>query len=85
MADECLTFCSRYLDGIETRFNRIGRVNDLPMSTHNLGEDSQIPIVFPSLGRCNGASQYATLSLMENQQAHCYILISCPFLDELRQ
>ncbi|CAA7058756.1 unnamed protein product [Microthlaspi erraticum] len=61
MADECLTFCSMYLDGIETRFNQIGR------------------------GECNGASQYATLSLMEKQQAHRYILISCPFLDELRQ
>jgi hypothetical protein len=22
IADECLTFCSRYLDGVETRFNR---------------------------------------------------------------
>nr|KYP46553.1 hypothetical protein KK1_031844 [Cajanus cajan] len=30
MAEEALTFCSRYLDGIETIFNRLGRVNDEP-------------------------------------------------------
>ena len=25
LAEECMTFCSRYLGGIETRFNRVGR------------------------------------------------------------
>ena len=30
MAEEILTFCSRYLDGIETVFNRLGRVDDHP-------------------------------------------------------
>ncbi|CAL9234078.1 unnamed protein product, partial [Arabidopsis halleri] len=85
LAEECLTFCSMYLDGIETRFNRIGRVNDLPMSTHNLTPESQIPNVFPSLGRYIGGSQYATLSPTERQQAHRYILICCPFLDGLRE
>jgi len=25
LADECLTFCSRYLHGIETKFNRVER------------------------------------------------------------
>ncbi|CAA7027471.1 unnamed protein product [Microthlaspi erraticum] len=85
LADECLTFCSMYLDGIETRFNRTGRVNDIPMSTHTLGSDSAIPVFFPSLGRSIGASQYATLSPIERQQAHRYILICCPFLDRLRE
>ena len=28
LAKECLTFCSRYLDKIKTRFNRVGHVND---------------------------------------------------------
>lgn len=73
LADECLTFCSVYLDGIETRFNRIGRVNDITMSIHNLGTGSQIPIVFPSLGRYNGVNQYAILSPIEKRQTHRYI------------
>ena len=27
IADECLTFCSKYMDGVETRFNREPRNN----------------------------------------------------------
>lgn len=28
LADECLTFCSRYFEGVETRFNRPQRNDD---------------------------------------------------------
>ncbi|KAG5539964.1 hypothetical protein RHGRI_020261 [Rhododendron griersonianum] len=28
LAEECLTFCSRYLEDVETRFNRVGRNDD---------------------------------------------------------
>nr|GMC99766.1 uncharacterized protein LOC109190818 [Ipomoea batatas] len=35
IAEECLTFCSRYLDGVETRFNRSRRVDDVPFVASN--------------------------------------------------
>ncbi|XP_052197234.1 uncharacterized protein LOC127804414 [Diospyros lotus] len=40
LTEECLTFCSRYLEGIETRFNQLGRVDD--QMTNN--ESSQVSI-----------------------------------------
>nr|GMC92021.1 uncharacterized protein LOC109173351 [Ipomoea batatas] len=36
IAEECLTFCSRYLDGVETRFNRSRRVDDVPLYAENI-------------------------------------------------
>lgn len=74
-----------YLDGIETRFNRIGRVDDHPMVEHDLGSDSQIPCIFPSLGRSVGASRLDTLTSIERQQAHRYILVNSSFLDDYRE
>ncbi|GMJ13714.1 hypothetical protein HRI_005040600 [Hibiscus trionum] len=40
LSHECLTFCSRYLEGVETIFNRLGRNND----GENLYIDSEITI-----------------------------------------
>jgi hypothetical protein len=42
VADECLTFCSKYLDDVDTRFNRESRNKDFflmkkPMSLLFLG------------------------------------------------
>nr|XP_043607725.1 uncharacterized protein LOC122579596 isoform X2 [Erigeron canadensis] len=42
VADEALTFCSRYLKGVPTRFNRPDRNEDAPIPTHEF-------YVFPSL------------------------------------
>jgi len=59
-----------YLDDIETRFNRVGRVDDHTTVEHDLGLESQIPQMFPSLRRPVGASILDTLSPIERQQAH---------------
>ncbi|CAA7023826.1 unnamed protein product [Microthlaspi erraticum] len=87
IAEECLTFSSMYLEVIETRFNRVERVDDRgdPIVEHSLGSNSQIPLIFPSVGRFVGASTMDTLSYLEWQQAHRYILFNCPFLDEYRE
>ena len=47
LAEEYLTFCSRYLEGIEIRFNRLGRVDDQP--TNN--ESSQVSTFFTEIGK----------------------------------
>ncbi|XP_024016173.1 uncharacterized protein LOC112089662 isoform X5 [Eutrema salsugineum] len=55
------------------------------MVEHDLGSESQIPLIFPSLGRSVGASILGTLSPIERQQAHRYILVNSSFLDEYRR
>lgn len=85
VADECITYCSMYLEGLETRFNRVGRVDDHPMAGHELGSESQIWHIFPLLGRSVGASLLDTLSPFERQQAHQYILVNSSFLDDYRE
>ena len=47
ISKECLTFCSRYLEGIETRFNRLRRVNDEPKDD----ECEELSTIFPKIGR----------------------------------
>ena len=37
IAKECLTFCSRYLHGIETKFNRMARYNVESTNQHRGG------------------------------------------------
>ncbi|WVZ05847.1 hypothetical protein V8G54_019193 [Vigna mungo] len=83
MAEECLTFCSRYLDGIETVFNRLRRVNDEP----NIGSCT-LNTLFPPIAKPVGGFTYFTLSVREKLQAHRHILknnaIVEPFLQEFR-
>lgn len=74
-----------YLDDVETRFNRISRVDDHPVVEHDLGPESEIPHSFPFLGRPVGASRFDTLSPIERQQAHRYILVNSSFLDDYRK
>lgn len=85
LADECVTFCSMYLNDIETRFNRVGRVDDRPSLVQNHTSDSELQSSFPNVGRFVGAGQVYTLSYVERQQAHRFILINCQFLDHLRE
>ncbi|XP_058782834.1 uncharacterized protein LOC131657454 [Vicia villosa] len=81
LAEESLTFCSRYLDDIETRFNRPRRVCDDPKEN----ESSSASSIFPHLGKPVGASSTFTLTPMEKLQAHRYVLLNCevvaPFIE----
>lgn len=85
LADECVTFCSMYLEDIETRFNRVGRVDDRPTVDENKRPDSELQRSFPLIGRFVGAGDVRTLSPVERVQAHRFILMNCSLLDSLRE
>ncbi|XP_057760478.1 uncharacterized protein LOC130980854 [Arachis stenosperma] len=51
VAEEALTFCSRYLEGIEIRFNRLPRVDDRLDGNYSTHVDS----FFPQMGNFKGA------------------------------
>ncbi|XP_019264950.1 PREDICTED: uncharacterized protein LOC109242560 [Nicotiana attenuata] len=79
LAEESLTFCSRYLKNISTKFNRPAR-NDGESVSH--GEIS----IFKNSGWTKGGSDPAPLSRDELNQATIYVLQNCeevwPFLEE---
>ncbi|XP_052193807.1 uncharacterized protein LOC127802149 [Diospyros lotus] len=77
LAEECLTFCSRYLEGIETRFNQLGRVDD--QTTNN--ESSRVSMFFIEIGRSVGSTSYFNLTHIEKQQAHKYVLMNSKLVD----
>ncbi|XP_019264921.1 PREDICTED: uncharacterized protein LOC109242523 isoform X2 [Nicotiana attenuata] len=85
LAEQSLTFCSRYIEDIETRFNRPRRVRDDP----NINEPSGRSSIFPQLGKPASASVTFPLTHMQKLQAHRYVLLNCaivtPFVDEFRQ
>lgn len=85
LADECVTFCSMYLEDIETRFNRVGRVDDHPTVDENERPDSELQRSFPLIGRFVGDGDVRTLSPVERVQAHRFILMNCSLLDSLRE
>nr|XP_025638419.1 uncharacterized protein LOC112733613 [Arachis hypogaea] len=73
LSEEILTFCSRYLDNIETRINRPGRVDDEPVDVlHNSGES-----MFPAIGKALGAVSHFELTPIEKHQAHRHVLVNC--------
>jgi hypothetical protein len=73
-AEEALTFCSRYMDDdIETQFNRPRRVCD----ESNENEPSFASSIFPQLGKPVGAASMFTLTQMQKQQVHRYVLLNC--------
>ncbi|XP_025670687.2 uncharacterized protein [Arachis hypogaea] len=76
VAEEALTFCSRYLEGIETRFNRPPRVDDRPDDNYSTHVDS----LFPQMGNSKGAFTVFELSPMEKKQAHRYVVLNCPYV-----
>ena len=70
LSEEMLTFYSRYLDNeIETRFDRGGRVDDVPFESSS--------ILFPNIGKPIGGSSFFTLTPIELLQAHRHVLINC--------
>lgn len=78
LVDECMTLCSRYLDEIETRFNRLERNDDGDK------DDSKKLSIFSHAGRPLGARKNTNLDVYEREQAHIYALKNCsevePFL-----
>lgn len=77
LAEECLTFCSRFLDGT-TRFTRPPRNPDPPDSIKDM-------YMFGSAGEPLGK---AITSRLDNQllvQAHRYVLRHCDELDDFRK
>ncbi|CAL1383444.1 unnamed protein product [Linum trigynum] len=78
LVDECLTFCSMYLDGIETQFNA-------PERNYDIEEDGNLSI-FSTKVRPIGGSQYVPLSDEELEMAHWYVLSNCedvqPYMEE---
>ncbi|KAL3838469.1 hypothetical protein ACJIZ3_023060 [Penstemon smallii] len=69
IAEECLTFCSMYLDDIETQFNKIERNYD------NCKEKSQQNLsVFSDNTRLIGKGVYNFIDKKSWEQAHSYVL-----------
>ena len=71
IVDECLTFCSRYFDDVETRFNRTGRNPERDDS--HIGDVS----VFNHGVNFIGASQYVQAGADYDRMVW-YVLRSCP-------
>ncbi|XP_020979841.1 uncharacterized protein LOC107643760 isoform X3 [Arachis ipaensis] len=75
LAEECLTFCSRYLhEGVKTRFNRVSRNNDEGTSTQD--PDSNL---FTNKGSPLGGKKGQLIILDEKSllQANAYVLNNC--------
>ncbi|KNA13211.1 hypothetical protein SOVF_118860 [Spinacia oleracea] len=79
--EECLAFISRYLNGIETKFNRMSR-NDMDMQESLLFKLS----VFQKKGNPLGKRTFKQLSFLDWKQAQLYVLMNCqevqPFIGE---
>ncbi|KAK8559251.1 hypothetical protein V6N12_042532 [Hibiscus sabdariffa] len=78
LAEECLTFCSRYLEDVDTTFNRPNR-NDV-FVTNELAQT----YLFGSYGEPIGKIQIEELDDMSWVQAHRYVLFHHDSLDSLR-
>ncbi|KAK0608417.1 hypothetical protein LWI29_030375 [Acer saccharum] len=80
LADECLTFCSRYLRGVETKFNR-------PERNYDGGQHSSNTLsIFLTSGRSYGKVEVKELNLLLHNTAVLYVLQNCdeslPFIQE---
>ncbi|KAK8618250.1 hypothetical protein V6N13_132250 [Hibiscus sabdariffa] len=78
LADECLTFCSRYLEDVDTTFNRPNK-NDL-FVTNELAQT----YLFGSYGEPIDKIQIEELDDMSWVQAHQYVLFHHDSIDSLR-
>ncbi|KAL4320870.1 hypothetical protein AHAS_Ahas14G0053700 [Arachis hypogaea] len=78
LSEEILTFCSRYLDDIETRMSRPVRVDDQPSGVI----PDACETMFPKIGKAVGAATHFKLSQMEQHQAHRHVLVNCEAVSE---
>lgn len=81
LLEECLTFCSRYMEDIETQFNKEDRVYDC--DDHGDADD-RLPI-FKTSGRAVGKVTPRSLTTQEWEDLHFYVLNNCeevkPFIE----
>ncbi|XP_061355874.1 uncharacterized protein LOC133300365 [Gastrolobium bilobum] len=82
LMQEILTFCSRYLDNIETRWNRTSRVDDAHVDTQ---PQTRVEELFPQVGKPIGASTFFNLTNMERLQVHRHVLTNCPLVERYLQ
>ncbi|KAK2644702.1 hypothetical protein Ddye_019897 [Dipteronia dyeriana] len=80
LADQCLTFCSRYLRGVETKFNR-------PERNYDGGQHSSNTLsILLTSGRSYGKMEVKELNLLLHNAAVLYVLQNCdkllPFIQE---
>ena len=78
LAEKCMTFCSRYLEDIETRFNRPSRNFGLPYS------DFAHTYMFRSFGQLIGKVEVVGLDDKSWAQAHRYVLFHHESIESLR-
>jgi hypothetical protein len=77
-SEEMLTFCSRYLENdMETRFNRVGRVDDEPLPS--------LSTLFPCIGKPVGGATNVNLTYIEKLQAHRHVLMNCTEVEHFIQ
>ncbi|KAK7349692.1 hypothetical protein VNO77_07266 [Canavalia gladiata] len=79
---EILIFCSRYLDNIETRWNRSRRVDD---DVNDMQSNKRIIELFPLVEKPIGGSAYFKLTSIERLQAHRHVSTNCPIVDQYLQ
>ncbi|KAH7864273.1 hypothetical protein Vadar_027678 [Vaccinium darrowii] len=82
---KCMTFCSMYFEGIETRFNRVERNYEGDIST---GQGSGLAI-FSQNARGLGAMKYDELNRNELAVAQAYVLNNCeevyPYIEQHKE
>lgn len=80
IANECITHCSRYFEGVETRFNQPARNDDTIELTPM--PDAPLPII---LGRLIGKVKNIIFDNQTLMQAHRYVLYNSdlvtPFIE----
>ena len=74
--NECLAFCSMYLNDVDIVFNKVERNNEM---MDNSGDIS----VFSCKGCPLGSLQKCEISDIELEKIHTYILNNCQEMEEL--
>ena len=77
IAEECITFCSRYFEGVETVFNRPQR-NDDSISNEQM-------YLFNTGGQPKGQVVMVELDELSLKQAHRYVLLYVHKMDFYRR
>lgn len=77
LLEECLTFCSRYMEDIETQFNKKDRIDDDDCGGGGDLESLDCPSIFRTVGRSFGKVTPRLLTTAEWDEIHFYVLNNC--------